>query len=123
MEAARVDDEEARGDDFDDLDFEAAMAGPAEGSPPQEEKKGPTWDPERVKSRMAAILEESFGKKANKIIKELKKDSGSKLSLLEFREKGIAFALPKVEVTLGPGGSAATPSSEPEPDGPPGRDR
>jgi hypothetical protein len=90
MEAARISDEGARDDDFADLDFEAAMEGGAEEAPP-EEKKGPVWDPGTVKERMAAVLEESFGKKAKKIIKELKKNEGSRISLLEFCEKAEKY--------------------------------
>lgn len=91
MEAARIHDEGARDDDFDDLDFEAAMSGPSESGSAQEGQKGPSWDPEPIRARMTVILEESFGKKAKKIIKELKKGDGSKLSLLEFCEKAEKF--------------------------------
>jgi hypothetical protein len=40
---------------------------------------------------MAAVLEESFGKKAKKIIKELKKNEGSRIGLLEFCEKAEKY--------------------------------
>ena len=91
MEAARISDEGAKDDDFGDLDFEAAMEGGAEAAPAAEEKKGPVWDPEPIKARMTAILEESFGKKAKKVVKELKKNDGSKISLLEFCEKAEKY--------------------------------
>lgn len=92
MEAARLHDEGGRDGDLDDLDFEAAMAGPAETGTPQEDKpRAVAWDPGPVKEKMEAILEESFGRKAKKIIKELRKDSGSKLSLLEFCEKAEKY--------------------------------
>ncbi len=92
MEAARLHDEGSRDGDLDDLDFEAAVAGPAGGPPPQEDKaQAEVWDSGPVRERMEAILEESFGRKAKKIIKELRKDRGSKLSLLEFCEKAEKY--------------------------------
>lgn len=90
MEAARLQDEGGK-DDFDGLDFESALGAPAEGVPEETKAKGPAWDPEPVKKRMEEILEGAFGKKAKKIIKELKKDEGSKLSLLEFCEKAEKY--------------------------------
>ena len=90
IEAARLQDEGGK-DEFDDLDFESAMAGPAEQAQEEVKAKAPAWDPEPVKKRMEEILETTFGKKAKKIIKELKKDAGSKLSLLEFCEKAEKY--------------------------------
>jgi len=90
MEAARVQDEGGK-DDFDDLDFEAALAGPAEEAPAEARPKGPAWDPAPVKEKMEEILDSAFGKKARKIIKELGKDEGSKMSLLEFCEKAEKY--------------------------------
>jgi hypothetical protein len=91
MEAARLQDEGSKDDDFDGLDFEAAMTGPAEEVGVEGREKAPAWDPEPVKQKMAEILEGAFGKKAKKILKVLKKDSGSKLSLLEFCEKAEKY--------------------------------
>lgn len=92
MEAARLHDEGRREEDIDALDFEAAMAGPAEGaSRPEERVRAESWDPGPVKEKMETILQEAFGRKAKKIVKELRKDTGSKLSLLEFCEKAEKY--------------------------------
>ena len=92
MEAARLHDEGGRDGDLDDLDFEAAVAAPAGKDVPQEEQtRAETWNPGPVREKMEAILEESFGRKARKIVKELRKDSGSKLSLLEFCDKAEKY--------------------------------
>lgn len=94
MEAARQDDEDKKdlgGQDLD-LDFEAALTGPTPGSSPdREEQQVDSWDPAPVKARMKEILEETFGRKAKKIVNELKKDPGTKLSLLEFCEKAEKY--------------------------------
>jgi hypothetical protein len=94
MEAARQDDENRKGlgDEDLDLDLEAAMTGSGPGSSPgQEGQQVDSWDPVPVKARMKEILEENFGKKAKKIVNELKKDPGTKLSLLEFCEKAEKY--------------------------------
>ncbi|MFC1657632.1 DUF4388 domain-containing protein [Candidatus Moduliflexota bacterium] len=94
MEAARLNDEGERegGDDEFDIDFEAAMSEP--GSPTPEAvqvREEEVWDPAPVKERMTQLLEENFGKKARKIMKELKGDAGTKLSLLEFCDKAEKY--------------------------------
>jgi len=91
MEAARLHDEGGRDDDFEDLDFEAALSGPAEETRKDETRKAPAWDPGPVKAKMAEILEESFGRKAKKIVKELQKNPGNRLNLLEFCEKAEKY--------------------------------
>jgi hypothetical protein len=90
MEAARLQDEGGK-DDFDGLDFEAAMAGPAEEAAAEAAPRGAAWDPAPVKAKMEEILDSAFGKKAKKIVKELRKDEGSKMSLLEFCEKAEKY--------------------------------
>jgi hypothetical protein len=91
MEAARLDDEGGRDDDFADLDLESAMTGPGEAAGAAEEEKVSPWDPGPVKERMGRLLKDTFGRKANKILKELKKNSGSKLTMLEFCDKAEKF--------------------------------
>ena len=99
MEAARLNDEVDQGGDgvdqggeFDDLDLESAMMAPEAGPASAGEKARPApWDPEPVKAKMKELLEEVFGKKAKKILKELKKNPGSKLSILEFCDKAEKY--------------------------------
>jgi hypothetical protein len=91
MEAARLDDESDRDDDFADFDLESAMAGPGEAAAPAGGDKVSAWDPGPVKERMGRLLKDAFGRKANKILKELKKNSGSKLTMLEFCDKAEKF--------------------------------
>lgn len=92
MEAARQHDESARAEQYDSLDFEAALAAPpAETLTPPVRERQAAWEPGPVKARMAKILEEAFGKRAGKVLKELNKDAGSKLSLFEFCEKAEKY--------------------------------
>lgn len=73
MEAARRNDESQRD------------SGSQEGAAARE------WDPDRIKDRMIDFLRESFGKKARKIEKELKKCPGDKLAMMDFCDKAEKF--------------------------------
>jgi hypothetical protein len=90
MEAARVNDESARGGEVDDNLDNLELGGVAANAPPPPPPR-PAWDAAPVKARMRAVLREAFGRKAAKIEQELEKCPATKLGLLDFCTKAEKY--------------------------------